>query len=398
MEKKYLLLLYSALLLFSCNSSNTFDSYQSLKENLITVELDIIEHENSIQLDQLVKIQKVLELELPDSISILNYDKVLVDDEIIFILDKTRTFSIYAFTNEGEYLYRISNFGEGPNEYREIRDITIDSSNSELSLLDFAGRAIWIYDINDGTLIKELPLKNEINYSSIEMKDGSLIVSHGNNCGLFDECFNISFLTNHSDSSFFKIPYNLRSFDLKANQTFSRNGQDVYYAELLNDTIYEILPEEMSISAKFAIDFGSFDLSDEFKYSKANESANDLIQYTLMNRKTIGINQFFVADSILYFNFGTPNLRHVYYNRYSGKSLSFDKFRTSNLLLVGNTFAVHKNQFVTIVSDEILMSLSKSAHSEDSVQFKETNPEMYRIVKDREMGSSLLLVFLKFEL
>lgn len=396
--KNNIILFYITFLIFSCNSKDSFDSYQSSKENLKVIRVDDMEHVKSLDLDKIFQVQKVVELGAVDSVFIINNDKVLVTENQIFIMDKSKTHSIYVYSEEGEFLYSISNFGEGPNEYREIRDFTIDPSNSKLSILDFASRTIWIYEMSTGKLREKVSIENNINYTAFEEKEGNLIYFHGNNCGLLDDCKNITFSTNLLDSSFFTIPQNLRGFDLKSNQVFSRNGSDIYFSELLNDTIYEMEPSNMSISALYAIDFGNFKISTEFKYSNANESANELIQYTLINRKTIGINEFFVSDSILYFNFGIPDLRQAFYNKYSGRSISFDKFRTSNLLLIGEIVSVHENSFVALISDETLISLKRSADSKDSVMFRESNPEMYEIIKDRDVGSNPVLVFLKVKL
>jgi len=384
-------------LILSCSTDNSFDSYQSRKDNLIQIELDDLEFLNEANLDQYLSIKKVVELESLDSTFIINYDKVIISEERIFLLDKNGSYSVHVFNQNGNFLYSISNYGGGPNEYKEIRDVTVDFSNSTLNILDFASKTIWVYDINDGQLVKKLNLGRDQYYSSFESQNGFFVMSHGNNCGLLSNCKNLTISDNFlkNDSSFLSIPKNLRGFDLKPNQTFSRHGNNTYYIELLNDTIYEINPADYSFSAKFAIDFGRFQIPPDFKYSKANSSGMQLINYAIRNQKSIGINQYFISDSILYFNHGIPELKHVFFNILSKDGFSFNEFKTSNLLLTGRILGTLKNDFITLISDESLMAMKQSFESKDSLIYRQSNPEAYKIVRDRIPGSSPVIVYIR---
>mgnify|MGYP000533667311 CR=1 FL=1 len=90
-----------------------------------------------------------------------------------------------------------------------------------------------------------------------------------------------------------------------------------------------------------------------------------------------------------------PELKHIFYNLYSREGFSFNEFKTSNLLLTGRILGTLKNDFITLISDEALMAMKQSFESKDSLIYRQSNPEAYRLVKDRNPGSSPVIVYIK---
>lgn len=392
--KKYLLFSFF-ILNFSCQEKFTFDSYQSNKERLKSIQIDDLSYQKEVNYDSILYNLKKFTLESNEDLFIGSVDKVILSDGILYIMDKNISHSIFSYDISGKFIFKISDLGEGPEQYRELRDFTVSESSSFLSVLDFAGRNILRYDKMSGEFLGKERLSNNVYYGAIETSSNQFSIGHIQNCDLFGNCKNLTLLNNNYevDTSFFNIPKNLRNFALKPNQVFSRNKNNVYYTELLNDTIYQIDFSNKQMMAIFSVDFQEYSMPDNFKYSSNNSDADNLIKYYLEENKTLGFNKYYVGDSLLYFNFGKPNLRYVFYNYYSEKGVSFDRHLTNNPYLAGEIVGVYNDKFISVISNEILLKLKMNFYTPDSLIVREKYLEFYNHVKNIDQGSGPMIVF-----
>src|SRR5574344_1311786 len=77
---------------------------------------------------------------------------VLFTDTTIFIRDK-KTDYLTCFNRKGKALFKISNKGSGPNEYRSITDVYIDDWTKTINIYDNIGGKIVSYSLSDGSFI-----------------------------------------------------------------------------------------------------------------------------------------------------------------------------------------------------------------------------------------------------
>ena len=385
------------LLALSCNSKENFHSHQSSKDQIQLISVEQLNHHHTILLDSIYEIETIIDLESPESIFIGAHDKVLTTDSAIFILDRDRTHSIFAFGKNGKFLYKIDDLGQGPDEYQELRDFTILTSDSLVEILDFAGRKILKYQMGTGYFLNSTQLDKNTYYGALESSQGYYTFAHNNICGLLGDCYNLTLFNQKStkETSLLLIPKNLRNYDLKPSQIFSRNVDNIYFKELFNDTIYKINFVKPQLEAAFAIDLGDQKVSNDFLYSNKNKSSNDIINYAIQENKSLEIKDFYIGDSIVYFTYGFPKLRQVFFDQKKKIGLTFERFTTNNLLLLGEIIGVSENQFVTILSDEKLMELKKSFNDLDSTSYMNNFSEFYQLIKSRKSGSSPIIVLIK---
>jgi|GEM_PF-2666448 len=395
---KNIFVFLSLLVIISCNDKNSFDSYQNDKTGSIQIDLADIPYESKYILDSIVSIEKIVKLESSDQSFIGSYDKILIDDNKIFIMDKKSTHSIFAFTLDGNFVYKISNYGEGPEEYLELRDFTVSPSSTTLDILDFGGRKILSYDKNTGEIVSKSSIDRNTNFAALEKNKNKYFVAHSNRCGFLVDCFNISFYDEKLSliSSSLEIHDKFKDYDYKGNANFSRNGDRLYFTELFNDTIYEVVSDKNALRVAFVINFGKYKLPDDFKYSAKNSSLSDVIIHTRNNNYTLGVHDYFIADKVLYFRYGLPDLREVYINLTTKNSISFSKFSTQNLFLLGEIKAVHNGIFLKLTPAETIVSLVKNNfNTKDSVQIRGMYWDFYNLVKDMNEGSNGIITFVK---
>ena len=105
----------------------------------------------SLNLSEIADEIKAIDLELTDSSLIKRIKKVLICDEYIIAAEREK---IFQFDSNGKFIRQIGFMGQGPGEFNYIVDITVDTQNKNLYVID--GSKIIKFDI-EGNFIKESP-------------------------------------------------------------------------------------------------------------------------------------------------------------------------------------------------------------------------------------------------
>ncbi|MCE7992120.1 MAG: 6-bladed beta-propeller [Roseivirga sp.] len=87
-----------------------------------------------------------------DSLLIGKISKLLVADSKIFIADKSRD-RVFVFDMEGDMLFHINRFGNGPEEYANMKDVGVNLDEGVIEILDGASRKVVQYDIYSGKFV-----------------------------------------------------------------------------------------------------------------------------------------------------------------------------------------------------------------------------------------------------
>jgi hypothetical protein len=150
-------------LLFSCNRNqkreNTISAINENKDIHI-VNVDSIPQEEKIGYSSVFKKGKTIILETKDECLIGSINGMQVLDDELFILDNL-TNSLLVFNKEGKFIRKIGSPGNGPGEYIDISDFTIDPLKKEIYLLSSSARRIYKYNIDTGNFIKSTFIGND---------------------------------------------------------------------------------------------------------------------------------------------------------------------------------------------------------------------------------------------
>ncbi|NCB69924.1 MAG: 6-bladed beta-propeller [Bacteroidia bacterium] len=155
-------LLIIPLLILGCTNDITNNS----------IKVDIDTNDNVSIYDFFSNIE-IVKLDLNDSSVISYFGKVISYNDMYYILDY-RFPVIYLYTNQGKYLSKIDNQGQGPNEYIQISDFEIDTISKKLAFVDPTNSTLHEYDLN-GNFKKRTPLPTlnrsyyKLNYLNSEL-------------------------------------------------------------------------------------------------------------------------------------------------------------------------------------------------------------------------------------
>ena len=267
---KSLFLILSIFLLFSCGSNQLSKSNEGERldfKNTIS---------ESMKLSLIVDSVELVPLETKDDFLISGITKMRYADGKFFILDRNQK-SIFVFDKKGKPVFKINNYGKGPNEYLNIRGFDINEKTKQLVFKTFPNR-LYYYDF-DGKLIKEENI--DIDAFDIAISDDALIFDTGYLTNIFEnERLKYWFLVKSISDNQYKgyKPFIFEEMgDVRRTYQQCRylihNGDEVLFFEPFSNIVYSILGDKVSV--KYFFDFGDKNIPDDF-FSQYNDFEKSL--------------------------------------------------------------------------------------------------------------------------
>ena len=144
-------------------------------ESKYSIDLDGVK-ETSIPFSAYFKSPKTIILETNENCLIGHIFDLQVFDECIYVLDTQIANSLFVFDMSGQFLKKIGSLGQGPGEYIQLSDFTLDKENKNIYLLDFSKR-IHQYRL-DGSFVRTITLKlQKTNIRNIHYYNNRLLMS-----------------------------------------------------------------------------------------------------------------------------------------------------------------------------------------------------------------------------
>jgi hypothetical protein len=174
MKKK--IIIYLILSLISCSNSNSPKKNHDIQygyeitaissnENLFAVDFDNLMVKDNIFISDYFSSVDIIELESNETSFIGKINKLVNYKDMLFILDRTHSKGIYIFNSEGHFLRKIGRRGDGPGEYINISDFTIDRIRNIIYILDNQKQQINWYDIDSGEFINSIRIQDNLTKS-----------------------------------------------------------------------------------------------------------------------------------------------------------------------------------------------------------------------------------------
>lgn len=141
MNAKTLLTTFLSLCILFFNScANKIDDKE---ENTLYVDL---ENAGNVSLWDIFSHIELIPLETTNESLIKDINKLILYDDIYYLLDY-RNSTILMFDSSGNFLYKINDKGDGPQEYLDISDFEINKENNMLSVLAPVNNSMYEYDL-----------------------------------------------------------------------------------------------------------------------------------------------------------------------------------------------------------------------------------------------------------
>jgi hypothetical protein len=170
MKPKKRMYVIICIFLISCTPSNkqTVKTNQKVSNDLVisaiksNKNLHLIDLDNpsyyskNIHISSLFKQVKTVILETRKDVLIGSVTSIQIYKDSIFILDRTSSKGLFLFNKEGHFLKRYGTIGNGPGEFTEPTDFTMNVKDKILYVLDAQTQNIVVYNLNTGSFIKNI--------------------------------------------------------------------------------------------------------------------------------------------------------------------------------------------------------------------------------------------------
>lgn len=384
---KYLFLI-SLLSSLSCLKNNTtnenikndlFDSY-----NTIVIKIPDFLTNSEIDLENLVSSVNFVSLETNPNCHIGQINEVLSDTGYFFIHDKENNL-ILRFSSEGKFLNRIGAIGDGPGEFKEAYDVSLNKAKKELSVLDLKGRKIINYNYS-GTHLNTSAMK--FLFTQFEYSNDTMV------CNIY-KSFNVAIpsiygykviKTDQNFNVLFKaLPYNINSSNsFTTEKPLRKFGDSIYYNDPYKNKIYKI--NSNNICEKFKIDFNENGWNENINFEELNDSEiKDLFEhYSYFNGNFVASSNYLVLNvnkknksSTVYYSIKTGEMKF-------GNSYRNPKNRFQLIWFKKPQWINYDDKFITSIEPFYLMHHMEYIKNDSSLILTKNEQEILNDLKEED--------------
>lgn len=271
-----------------------------------------------ISIDSIISEMKVLPLETNEESLIGYIDDIQFDDSLIFIADYNKAKSIFIFSINGEFINKISSFGEGNEEYMSLAGFELDKLNKIIYLLDGTKGKILKWGYNGDFLTSiNLPFKN---INSFKYKNNDVFYfdfGYRNNDFNKKKSYNLigyNIKNKKNELSFFLYDFNVFRLRVMEENHLIKIGDKIYYYTLLGKSVYEVNND--SLNTVCDIDFVGKQYPEE-SYMLTNKELSK--NEKSMQYKKLGLYLAF-KDWIYVLIKQKDRAEHLFYDKRNGNS------------------------------------------------------------------------------
>lgn len=259
MGKRYRPLSYIFLLLLPVACNETLEESNNAAPAIIHADPNNGEY---AKLENVFQSLEYVPLEAGDLDGYLMTDWIMatVMDKGIFVFQDDTSFeTLFAFTHDGKFRYRINNPGEGPGKMVSATGYFVSRTEEEVKILDAYQQKLLSFDWHTGQLKGEerLPVGYE---KFIAAPDGGYLFFMSNMIDKEDTAshYNI-FLTDAAFNTLekhLKIPPYLINYRIKDYNFSNEVEGNFLFTHFLSNSIYEFNTSENIFQEKYKVDFG----------------------------------------------------------------------------------------------------------------------------------------------
>lgn len=281
------ILMLACCLSFSCRNKK----YSAQQNEKIAIQNIKWKQQNDFEIKDILENIRYILLENKTECLFSEINKLIIENDRIYILDMYGTKSLLVFDISGKFLHKIGGVGEGPGEY--TRYINFDVYDDTVYVLDLSNNKMLIFDKN-GNYIKFV--RSSFKFSDfyiLEQKNFLLSLYHEDNSN--SNKVAVTDDMKKRETAYFSFPTEHK--DNKGNsRSFQPFRGKIAYMYPVSDTLY-VFNEQGNVENGYFFDFGSQKLPERLKndYTEAIRQRRDN-SYAYIYNTPIIVNQYIFTD------------------------------------------------------------------------------------------------------
>ena len=326
-----------------------------------------------VSIDELLTDFDTIRLEVNNESIMKNIIILHIMDGRFYIVSNDKK-SIFIFEQNGKYVNKIEDRGQGPKEYIIIHDMQIDPVKKRIIITDAFSKRILVYD-RDGKQTDVIQLKF-FPTSIVAFNNGFININTFKNYNKNTQMdnYHVHFLDSIGNFVSSAINNNLKK-DIDINSQFSIeviNDSEILYQPPLSNIVYKINDEEI---------IPYYELSNKSKYKLLNKKEREKFEYkygkrnTLKEKEDLGYllswGEILEMNEIVSFIFrGEDICRHIFFDKNSKKSYFIDPKRLKGEkntieFFFNYIYAVNDDRFYIAPSEHIVAMLGGNISIKD---------------------------------
>ena len=354
MKYFYIILILTA---FACSQKKT---ERNTNESSITKKdyksLRIPEYyDNKLQFDSIFDFIEAIPLETNNHCLISSVSKVTIYDSLVYIQNQKN--NLYVFSNSGKFIREISNKGNGPGEFLEIRDFDVDNTGNIyildfLKILEFSKEGKFLtkykFENSPNDRIKCNPLQFALcGNDDFYIWGGSIGIKSNNNKNLF-----LLYKVNKKGEikeRYFPLLHKTVNNPNQFGKFSNHYNLTPWYG---NSMIYKVANEE--VSAKYYVDFGKYTMKEAVP-----EEFNDISKFKaeIDQKYANSIRNIVETKDWIYFMFSYKGyMKNVYYSKILNKAFVSVPFpRVQNRIMPWMIDTSDGENFFSLIEPRVLL-------------------------------------------
>ena len=327
-----------------------------------------------VSVNDLFESIELVQLETTDECLIAHATKIIFYNDRYYVFD-VRQQAIFCFNSAGKFVFKISNRGQGPEEYLNLEDFNIDSYNRHLLLLVPFGSLVT-FDA-DGKFVSKIRLPEEL-------------VAYNEVYPLNKDTLLFTSLNKYAQATYSKRKNSLikkRLAGINHNvfsplrKTYTYNDR-VFFSPPPSNDIINVSDDTIAFSWNFGNRNNTRKQIENVK--KFIESESDSYKRATRNfvlEKRMNYNIMYNYETSRYriciLDYGEPEFRHVFYDKETNQPFVFDKTIEEIQFLIPNfneeSIIVSEQRFKYKIYDDTLLSENQKkiihSHKEEDNPF-----------------------------
>ena len=281
---------------------------------------------------------ELVALETTEDFLLGNIQRLAVFEDRFFIVNSDRTI-LGLFDRNGKFIKKLHNVGRGPREYIVISDMAVDPVSRKVIFCDCFGNKIFVcdLDLNIEQMVRTegysptviAACRNELVFQGLPYPPERIAMG-----GIYKESDAV-LIDYNGDIVKGIIPAErndkVSAFPGLHPMSFTATG-NLLVIPGLSDLIYEVSPSLEEASPKYLLDFKmkNYKKIDYNKFPKLIKDINDIPMnlVELEREKYVYTgDHLYNTDSHLIIGYGQVNLPLCVYDKNSGKSITYDRWK-----------------------------------------------------------------------
>lgn len=346
--KKNILYVLLIFIFIACDLTKE-DKKNTVRGDIVSIPITEMETDYG-KLSDFAEDIKMIPLEFSGDCILDKVEKIVMSDSCIFIMERYNQKGIYVFDHSGKYLYRVGNCGQGPDEFVDLSDFSLNEEQQLIYLYDIMRKKVLIFSF-EGDFIKDI----QMNYyaDKFEYQD-NLFYLYRESPVMGDPAYSLV-IKDDKGKTINKYYPLINKSPYIHDCIFRKLDNEILFAEYMRDSVFSVRSGELT--PKYFIDYKDKSMSKVDRESILKRTPLPLT-VLLECKKMAGIKDIFeINDKVFIKNKHIVIPKFTVYDKKTKEVKTFSHILNDFLFIsINHPIGQYKNYLISVGQQERLQA------------------------------------------